>query len=256
MSTVAAVALAYAVLCAALYVGQRHLIYFPRPEVVHARAEAVWFSTGEERLKLWRLPGTGSNAVLYFGGNAEDVASNIPDYRQWFPEHTVYLVNYRGFGGSSGRPSEAGLFADALALYDELAGRHDNIAVIGRSLGSGVAVYLAAEREVNRLVLVTPFDSVASVARRVMPIFPTRWLLRDQFDSVRRAPDISAPVLVLVAEEDGVIPRPHSDTLIAAFGPAQLSEVVIRGADHNSVHILPAYAESLRAFLAPTGPGL
>lgn len=249
MATLGAIALAYVALCAVLYAGQRRLIYFPHPEVMQAPAEAVWFSSGGEQLKLWQLQGTGRDAIIYFGGNAEEVARNIPDYAAWLPQYTVYFVNYRGFGGSSGSPSEAGLVADAINLYDELAARHARIVVVGRSLGSGVAAQLAAVREVERLVLITPFDSVASVARRVMPIFPTRWLLQDRFDSVSRAPAISAKVLVLVAEKDAVIPRVHSDALVAAFRPGQVTEAVIRGAGHNSLHILPAYAKQLQAFL-------
>jgi len=257
MSLLTTGVLIYLGACLLLYAGQRRLIYFPRAEVPDAPAEVVWLPSAGERLKLWRVPGAGRRAVIYFGGNAEDVARNIPDYARWLPDTSTYLVNYRGYGGSSGSPSEAALFEDALQIYDALAPGYDSVAVIGRSLGSGVAMYLAANRPVGRLVLVTPFDSVERVARRVMPVFPTRWLLQDRFDSLARVPAVSSPVLVVVAEEDGVIPGIHSDALIEAFPPAQLSVTRIAGADHNTVHLLPPYEESLKAFLSgPRDSGL
>lgn len=251
MSGLTIAVLLYIGACVLLYAGQRRLIYFPRAEVMQAPAETVWLPSAGETLKLWRLSGTGRNAIIYFGGNAEDVAKNIPDYATWLPDFTVYFVNYRGYGGSSGSPSEAALFEDALNIYDALAKKYQNIVVVGRSLGSGVAMYLAAAREVARLVLITPFDSAARVARRVMPIFPTGWLLRDRFDSVSRVPAVEAPVLVLVAGADGVIHRHHSDALVEAFPQQQVTVEVIEGADHNTVHMWPGYARSLQNFLAP-----
>lgn len=251
MSGLTIAVLVYVGACVLLYAGQRRLIYFPRAEVMQAAAEAVWLPSAGERLKLWRLGGTGRNAIIYFGGNAEDVSNNIPDYASWLPDFTVYFVNYRGYGGSSGSPSEAALYEDALNVYDALANKYQSIMVVGRSLGSSVAMYLAAARDVARLVLITPFDSAERVARRVMPIFPTGWLLRDRFDSVSRVPDVDAPVLVLVAERDGVIPRHHSDALVDAFPDRQVTVEVIDGADHNTVHRWPGYARSLQDFLAP-----
>ena len=249
MSLLTTAALIYLGVCVVLFAGQRRLIYFPRAEVTQAPAEPLWLPSAGETLKVWKLGDGGPKAIIYFGGNAEDVSHNIPDYAKWFPEHTVYFVNYRGYGGSSGSPSETALFEDALQVFDNVATRHQDVAVVGRSLGSGVAIYLATARPVSRMVLVTPFDSVERVASRVLPVFPTSWLLWDRFDSVSRVADVKAPVMAVVAEEDGVIPRPHSDALIAAFPPAQIAVRVIRYADHNTVHLLPDYAQSLREFL-------
>lgn len=254
MSGLTIAVLVYVGACLLLYLGQRRLIYFPRAEVERAPAEAIWLPSAGERLKLWRLGGTSRSAIIYFGGNAEDVAKNIPDYAGWLPAYSVYFVNYRGYGGSSGSPSEAALFEDALNVYDALAKNYQNIVVVDRSLGSAVAMYLAAARNVARLVLITPFDSVERVARRVMPIFPTGWLLQDRFDSLSRVSDVEAPVLVLVAGEDGVIHRHHSDALVEAFPPQQVKVDVIEGADHNTVHMWPSYARSLQDFLAPPAP--
>lgn len=253
MSGLSIALLVYLGACVLLYAGQRRLIYFPRAEVTQAPADPVWLPSAGEKLKIWRLAGTGRRAIIYFGGNAEDVSKNISDYAGWLPGFTVYFVNYRGYGGSSGSPSESALFEDAVNVYDALARQYESIVVVGRSLGSAVAMHLAAARDVARLVLVTPFDSAARVAQRVMPIFPAGWLLRDRFDSVSLVPKVDAPVLVLVAEQDGVILRHHSDALVEAFPSQQVTVEVIDGADHNTVHLWPSYARSLQDFLAPTG---
>jgi len=177
---VGAVAVAYGVLCAWVFFTQRGQIYFPTPVSEAPGAQALWVESQGERLKVWVVERTASRALLYFGGNAEDVAGNIEVFSETFPEHSLYLVNYRGYGGSSGRPSEAGLVADALAVFDHVQARHEDLAVMGRSLGSGVAVQLAAERPVARLVLVTAFDSRVNVAREYFRWLPVGMLMRDR----------------------------------------------------------------------------
>ncbi len=153
-----------------LYATQRSQIYFPTPAVEHPGAQVWWVESQGERLKVWVVARPGTRALLYFGGNADDVAGHIDAFSDAFPEHSLYFVNYRGYGGSSGRPSEPALVADALAVFDQVQSRQAEVSVMGRSLGSGVAVQLAAERPVSRLVLVTPFDSLVNVATRVFPL--------------------------------------------------------------------------------------
>jgi fermentation-respiration switch protein FrsA (DUF1100 family) len=126
---------------------------------------------------------------------------------------------------------------------------------MGRSLGSGVAVGLASERAVERLVLVTPFDRLASVARAHYPWLPVGLLLRERYDSVARAPAVKAPTLVVVAAEDGLVPRASSDALVAAFAPAQVRVLLLEQVDHNDIDLDPQYLESVAEFLAP-GPGV
>jgi len=171
---------------------------------------------------------SGPNALLYFGGNAEDVSYSLPSLSTAFPDHAVYLLHYRGYGGSSGKPSEAALFADALALFDRVSTDHQNIAVVGRSLGSGVAVHLASLRPVARLVLVTPYDSLQELAARQFPYLPVRWLLLDKFESWRYAEHITVPTLVIAAEHDEVIPRMSTEALYKRFrtGVASFKTVI------------------------------
>ena len=125
-------------------------------------------------LRGWKLNPGKSGALLYFGGNAERLDASRDEFARLFPDRTVYLLSYRGYGASEGQPGEAALFGDALALYDAARARHPRrrYAVIGRSLGSGVASYLASQRPVERLALVTPFDSLAEVAQAHYPVVP------------------------------------------------------------------------------------
>lgn len=254
MWLLAAVGLVYAALCGVLYLAQRSLLYFPTPEVAHARAQALRFDAAGTSLKIWHLPHLGERAVLYFGGNAEDVAWNIDEYAALFPDTAVFLVNYRGYGGSAGAPSERALLADAEAVFDYVRERHARIAVIGRSLGSGVAVHLASVRNVDKLVLVTPFDSVESVAKANFSLFPVSVLLRDKYDSFGRAGKIKAPILLFIAEHDRVIPRAHSDRLATAFAPGLARVQVIAGASHDSIANSPEYHRAIREFLLAADP--
>ena len=164
-------AVAYLALIAFVYATQRGQIYFPTPASEAPGAQALWVESQGERIKVWAVERPGPRALLYFGGNAEDVAGNIELFAEAFPDRSLFLVNYRGYGGSTGRPSEAGLVKDALAVFDHVKRRHADVSVMGRSLGSGVAVQLASQRPVSQLVLVTAFDSLVNVARAHI-----RWL--------------------------------------------------------------------------------
>ena len=241
----------YAALCALLFFIQRSQIYFPVPESSPAGAKSLRFAGGGADLKIWVVERPGQKALLYFGGNAEDVAFNLNAFASAFPGHSLYLVNYRGYGGSGGSPSETGLVSDAIALYDHLRPRHREISVIGRSLGSGIAVQLASAREVRRLALVTPFDSLVNVARAHFWYFPVGLLLRDRYDSAGRVPAVDAQTLIVIAGSDEIIPRASTEALVTAFPPAQVQVLVIEGARHNEIDLDPRYHARLQAFLGP-----
>jgi len=239
----------YAALCLFVYVTQRSLIYFPTPEVETAAARALRIDVDGAVLKVWNVTRPGARAALYFGGNAEDVAAEIVPLAGALPDYSLYLVNYRGYGGSSGTPTEAAIVKDAIALFDKVHEQYSRVAVIGRSLGSGVAAGLAAERPIDRLVLVTPYDSLERVARRHYWYLPISWLLQDKFDSLRRAARISAPVLVVIAGLDEIIPRDRSEALVAAFRPGQVQVAVLAGAMHNFSPETSVYLDAVRGFL-------
>ena len=241
----ASAALVYGGVCAAMYFGQRALIYHPVADELPAGAERLELAVGDATLQVWVRPLPGPDALIYFGGNQERVGRNFARFAALLPRHALYLVNYRGYGGSTGSPSEAALFADALAVYDHVQSRHASVAVVGRSLGTGVAVHVASQRPVGRLALVTPYDSIENVARGRYPFLPVGWLLLDKFDSASRAANVRAPTLVVVGEHDAVITRERSDALIAKFAKGQARVAVVRGAGHNDLD----YESLLAGFL-------
>ena len=244
---------AYAAFCILLYVSQRGMMYLPSATTDAVGAEAIKISSGDETLKIWGL-GTGADAIIYFGGNAENVAWNIPSFSEYFPGYSIYLVNYRGYGGSTGSPSEAGFYTDALKIYDVLESQHRNIYVIGRSIGAAVATYLAAERQTEHLVLITPFDSALNMAREIYPFVPVKLLLKDRLDATIPASRLSTGVSVIVAGEDSIVPRARSEALIKSFQPDQIKpdriEVrIIERADHNDIDGFADYKDALIASL-------
>ena len=249
-SLLAVAAFVYVCFCLYLYLFQRSFIYFPTAVAEGVPADEVWIDNEQEKIRLWRLHPSRSDAIIYFGGNAEDVSYNTREFSDWFPQHAVYLVNYRGYGGSSGSPGEAAFYSDAQAVYDFVAGKHAAISLIGRSLGAAVAVHLATRREVERLVLVTPFDSLRSLASEFYPIFPTSLLLKDTYDAVGLAGRVRAPALVLVAEHDEIIPRQSSERLADALGGQRVIRF-IEGTGHNTIGTSPDYGRSLREFMWP-----
>lgn len=236
----------YLALCVLLFFFQRAFIYFPQPRAQVPGAATWQLPTDGAQLLVTERPHSGPHALIYFGGNAEDVSYSLPGLAAAFPDHAIYLLHYRGYGGSSGTPSEAALFADALALFDRVQAGHRHITVVGRSLGSGVAVHLASQRPVARLVLVTPYSSIQQLAEQRFPYFPMRWLLRDKFESWRYAGQVSAPTLLLAAERDEVIPLASTQALYERFPAGTARLEVIQGTDHNSISESPAYIPALR----------
>ena len=245
MKLAAVAALAYLALCGLLALFQRSFIYFPQPRT-NRDHPTLTLAVPDARIEVTTRQSQQPGALLYFGGNAEDVSWSAGELEAAFPDRDLYLMHYRGYGGSSGRPTEAALFADAVALFDLVRANHNHIVVVGRSLGSGVAVYLASKRPVSRLVLVTPFDSVLALAARSFWFVPVRWLLRDKFESVKYAPDITAPTTIIAAEHDVEIPRRHTDALLRRFQPGVAVLKIVRGAGHNSIAGSPEYVPLLR----------
>jgi pimeloyl-ACP methyl ester carboxylesterase len=238
----------YAALCVLAFITQRSLLYYPVPESAVPGATPMRIAVEGAQLKVWAVERPGRPALLYFGGNAEDVGASVGRFAGVLPEHSLYFVNYRGYGGSTGQPTERALCSDALAVYDWVRAKHGEISVIGRSLGSGVAMCLANEREIRRLVLVTPYDSLVDVARAHFGWLPVGLLMRDRFDSASRAKRVTAETLVVIAAADEVVPRASSDALVAAFQSAP-HVIVLDGAGHNEIDLDPRYFDGLAGFL-------
>jgi len=189
--------------------------------------------------------------LIYFGGNAEEVSNFLIDIDR-FRGLSVLVVNYRGYGLSEGTPSESGLFSDALFLYDTFSGREDiddeNIFVMGRSLGTGVGVYLASKRRLKGIILVSPYDSLRSVAQDIYFFAPVSIILKHHFDSLSLASSITTPLLALIGSDDTIIPPSHSRKLVEGWGGRSTLKIV-RGADHNSISIGEEFWEHVTQFL-------
>ncbi len=249
MSILSTALLVYIGCCAYLYVAQRSYIYYPTPESQNVVADDLRLDLDGATVQIWRLAGDEKDAVIYFGGNAEDVAQNIGQFARIFPDKAIYLVNYRGYGASTGAPSEIAISADALAVFDHVSQVHSSISIVGRSLGSGVAMFLAATRNAQRLVLVTPYDSIARLAQSSFPIFPVSAMLKDRYDSLSHASSISIPTLMLIAERDEFIPMKSSRNLAAALNPSMTTVNVIGNAGHNTIQNFDQYTTALGEFL-------
>jgi len=234
LTVLAIASVGYLGICLFFWIAQRSFIYLPRPETPD-HATAVRLQLPDATLRISQRLHDGPGAVVYFGGNAEDVAFTVPELAAAFPDRAIYALHYRGYCGSSGRPTEAALRRDALAVFDLVDAEHADTMVIGRSLGSSLAIQLAAERPVSRLVLIAPFNSILSIASRVAPFLPMRLLLKDKYESWRFAPHVHCPTLVLAAADDELVPMADTNQLLGGFGPGIAQLRVIDGADHNSL---------------------
>ncbi len=240
--------LAYITFGILLFINQRDLLYAPTDKVNHVFDEII-FHNDNESINVIVVNYKKKKAILYFGGNGDTVARSAFAFDKFFPEYTVYLVNYRGYGGSSGEPTEKGIYSDAIVIFDQIRSKHSDISVLGRSLGSGVATYLASKREFEKLVLITPYDSAQSMVQERFPMYPMMILLKDKYDSVTRAKDIRAKTLVLIAEKDSVITMKHSQKLIDAFPDSKVEVKIIKDAGHNTILRDDCYYHVLQKFM-------
>jgi uncharacterized protein len=242
---------------ATMYLAQDSLLFLPQPLIGPPRTtrptEPLEFER-EEGVKLrgWLVKAAGARAplLIFYGGNAEELSWQMTE--PWPADWSLALVNYRGYGESDGNPSEAALFGDALVVFDALARRPDvdpaRIVLVGRSLGSGVAVYVAAERPVAAVVLISPYDSMTALGQRHYPWLPVGLLLKHPFESASRAPQIRAPLLAIAGGRDRIIPPSHSRKLVEAWGgPKRFVE--LEEADHNDIWVAPKYWPAIDGFL-------
>ena len=244
-----------------MFLVQDRLLFFPQPLAESRRAELkkrypavgeVVLESENQKLHAWHVKAApGKPLVLYFGGNAEDVSWMLEDAVMRAPGVGWLLVSHRGYGASEGSPSEASISADALKWHDYAVANlgAKDIVAFGRSLGSGAAVFLASERKLTAVILVTPFDSLVEVAKHHYPFLPVSLLLRHRFDSIGRAPKIAVPLLCIAAGQDNVIPAVHARRLYEAWGGPK-RWIVIEGAGHNDTDGAPAFWQGITGFLS------
>jgi uncharacterized protein len=219
---------AYGGIVGGLFLFQRQLLYRPRktrPALADLALlgvrEVTLTTTDGLSLFSWYLPpAAGRPVIAYFHGNGGHIGYRAERLRRFAREgYGVLLAEYRGYAGNPGIPCEAGLYLDAEAALDFLAGEGvapNRVVLWGESLGSGPAVYVAARREVAAIILEAPFTSVTAAAQRHYPFLPAAMLVRDRFDSLSRIGRIAAPLLVLHGERDMIVPIRHGRALLAA----------------------------------------
>jgi hypothetical protein len=260
-------AVLYGAACVLLWLLRDRMIFPVRGEPTGAPADyglldgqAVTIDTPDgERLAAWYLPprgdGTPQGAVVWFHGNAEWVSGFAWLIAELRPARAAMLVvEYRGYGSSTGRATVAGITRDALAAWDWLAARPEidaaRTVVYGRSIGSGPAFHVAAERPVAGVVVESAFTSLRGLARRHYPVFPSALAGRG-FDNLAAIARIRAPILLVAGSRDGIVPPDMGRALAAAAGgPADLW--IVPDADHNTVWEVggDAYAARFHSFVA------
>jgi uncharacterized protein len=246
---------------AVLYFGQRGFI-FPVPQTARTTPEAAGFpqveehvltTADDEKVIIWHVPAKpGHPVVLYFHGNGDYLAGFFGRFHDMISDGTgIVALSYRGYAGSSGQPSERGLLRDAAAAYAFTAARYETNRIVlwGFSLGTGVAVALAAEQPIGKLILEAPYTSIVEVAGSLLRILPVRWLLRDQFRSDERIGRVTAPLLIMHGEHDLTIPIGLGERLFSlAHEPKQFVRFPSGGhADLDSYGAM----ETARQFIGP-----
>jgi fermentation-respiration switch protein FrsA (DUF1100 family) len=218
--------LAFGGLVAVMYLFQRKLMYFP--ETVRTAPAAVGLPAAEEitldtadgeHVIVWHVPPRANNAVvLYFHGNGGSLRLRNERFQRITADGTgLVALSYRGYGGSSGAPTESGLLVDADAAYAFAIARYqpERVVLWGESLGTAVATALAAKRKVGRVLLESPFTSAADIGASVYWYVPVRFLMKDQFRSDERIRHVTVPVLILHGTDDHVVPMVFGERLYA-----------------------------------------
>jgi fermentation-respiration switch protein FrsA (DUF1100 family) len=226
---------------------ERWFVYFPTGDVRATPADAglgyeevALVASDGVRIEGWFVPGPQPVTWLWFHGNAGNVGDRVQLIRELHEAvgASIFIVSYRGYGRSGGSPSEEGFYRDAQAALDYLLSRPDvdtrRIVYFGRSIGSAVAVQLAARREPLALVLEAPFPSLSWLARQVYPWLPVSRFLHEEYDVEGAARRVSAPALILQGERDEIVPLSGARAVVAALA-GEVELVVVPGAGHNDV---------------------
>ncbi len=265
-------AVSLAALLVALFFGLRwyeqQAMYYPTHDVVRTPADAglpfedVTIATDDgETLHGWWIPSgrAGTPVLLFFHGNGGNVSHRTEKLAVL---HNLgadtFIIDYRGYGNSSGTPSEPGMYRDAHAAYQYLVTTRgipaERILVYGESLGSAVAVHLATEAKTGGVVVESGFTSVPDIAQKRFPVLPVRWVLKHQFDTLDKVRRINAPLLLLHSREDELFDMSHPERLLAAAQPPKRM-VELRGG-HNDAFLVSVdvYRKALAAFLAEVTP--
>lgn len=225
-----------------LYLFQDRLLY-PGAKAVYTFGDLT-ITRPDLTLRGWVIHPEADDALVVFGGNGMSLSGFASRLGQC-SDRAIYLLPYRGYEGQAGSPRERDLLGDGVALVDEVAKKHANVGIVGISLGSGVAVEVAAQRHPRRLLLVTPYDSIANVGSEAFGI-PLGWLVRDHYDTHAAAAGLgSVPVYVLQATHDQVISSARTEALVRSLPHPPLSWAHVN-AGHNSILRTEEFCQALR----------
>ncbi len=249
----------YSLLALIIYLRQESFIFFPNKtrhtlDPLNTRIKEYSITHEDVTLKGWLVNPQfiNHNLIIYYGGNAEDVYHSVHEFLE-LDGTAALLVNYRGYGSSTGKASEEKLFMDALHIYDDIRKRHhpEHIYLLGRSLGSGVATYVASKKTVQGIILATPYDSLIHMARRSFPWLPTSMLLKHRFNSLEYVQQIRQPILIIYGGKDSIIPNKRTKNLIQ-YIPGTKEVYCLEEADHNNISLFPEYWLHIVSFLDKT----
>ena len=241
------------------YVEQRSYLFYtskirtsPQSLGLQNVAEMELTTPDGQHLVAWYAPpAKGEPTVFYLHGNAGALMHRANRVRLYRAQgYGLFMLAYRGFSGSTGRPTETNIVADALMAYDLLSGftpPESKIVVYGESLGTGVAVQVAAKRRPAGVVLESPFSSAVDVGAYLYPYLPVHWLLKDRFESISYIQEVRAPLLVLHGESDSIVPARLGRKLFDA-APGPKLAYFIEGATHYTLYEHGAF-ENVKTFL-------
>ena len=220
-------------------------------QIIKNKSNEITINIDTVTIHGWLLNKGKKSLIIYYGGNGEEVSWNIDDFKR-LNNYSTLLLNYRGYGKSGGRPTQEHLFHDALKTFDYITNDlnipSDNVVLFGRSLGSGVAIYVASKREVKNLILVTPFDSIRNIVKDKLPIFPVDLILKHPFNSLTYAETIMCSSLILIAEQDEIIKYKYSINLVNNWR-GECKYFIIKNAGHNTIHKYPEYWDLIMSYL-------
>lgn len=237
-----------------MYLRQESFLFFPSTAAHdgHGYENVIDYSLEQETVTLrgWLVnPGlVREKLLIYYGGNAEDIFLNVDEFRDI--KAATLFVSYRGYGPSDGAPGEKELFSDSLAVIDDVVYRYSpkEIFLVGRSLGSGVACYAAAKKNVQGAILITPYDSIENIARASFPWLPVSLLLKHRFSSIDFLDRIGCPLLVLYGGQDKVV-APERTVNLIDYIVGEKEIVFIDRADHGTIEMFPEYWAAILRFI-------
>lgn len=248
-----------------LYYAQDRIIFYPvsynQSEIEYINKLSLFkfkkIEQGNKTLSYWERRTLSPIHIFYFGGNAENTNYTVLELinRKEMLKYNWYILNYPGYNGSSGKPSEKNFYLYAEWLYQEIKNQISHhsgqMIFMGRSIGSGVAVYLATRVPCDKLILITPFDSIENLAKRFYPLYPVSLLLKHKFPSHKYIQNYDNPILILIAEYDEIVPRTSTENLVKNIKNLdKLKVYVVEKTSHNTISETDEYWKYLNDFIS------